>query len=765
MLNRFISLFAPLVTSPFTSRSSLPSLLLVLLFSGLAGTSQAQSQRLLCIGDSIAEGWPSSEPSFRLFLYDQLKARSRAFRYVGDRVGNYGGSGNSSPITTWPASGWPSSAQRHACVSGIFASDYANNGKVASVMGSIGSANYPDIALIHLGHNDMGHFANATTTKNYLGTIIDQLRAYNPNMKILLAKVIPAGNSWSGSNYPLVSQLNAQIPGLVASKNTAASPVLLVDQNAGFSITDLLYRSTYEPLDNFGLNPDNVHPTHAGQAEMARRWMKILDAQLSPPSVTITSPANGTSATIGGTISVQVTGAAPRGLQRIRLFANGVFVGSQTTANPTFTVSVSSAEPIVLSAHILDNDGQDATSAPVVMNTGSSALSTALSGIRAWYRSDSRVETVSGGILRWGDLSGNDFHMYQRNPSDRPTLAANRFLDKPGVMFSDSPGQFLTAWDGMPVNSDYTKVVVCKIHDYAPVNNLLSAGTSPNGAHALWYGSSTTPEMYRFGSNSDSSVSYGTSSIPTPLNQTECIINTYSAASNTERIFQDNVLGGSATAYRDNSEASMQMGGYDSLNYLDGEIAEVIIYNRVLSTAERAAITQYLDDRYKSLPNQPPVFTATTGLQVHPGDTVSLPITATDPDAGQSLTYSITSGAPTGATINPSTGVFNWNVPAGELPGAAYTVALSVADNGSPSLSDSETLGINVVLLPCFTDVVITNGMEMVFWSGINGRVYDLDGSTNLVTPVWSPLGPVTNPVPITRPAGMMPFDLYRLRP
>jgi PKD repeat protein len=71
---------------------------------------------------------------------------------------------------------------------------------------------------------------------------------------------------------------------------------------------------------------------------------------------------------------------------------------------------------------------------------------------------------------------------------------------------------------------------------------------------------------------------------------------------------------------------------------------------------------------------------------------VTFTATATDPDVGQTLTFSLGPGAPAGATIHPTTGAFSW------LPttGGSFPVTVIVTDNGSPPLSDSETIQISI---------------------------------------------------------------------
>lgn len=65
--------------------------------------------------------------------------------------------------------------------------------------------------------------------------------------------------------------------------------------------------------------------------------------------------------------------------------------------------------------------------------------------------------------------------------------------------------------------------------------------------------------------------------------------------------------------------------------------------------------------------------------------------TATDPDKGQTLTYSLI-GAPSGAKINATTGVFTWT----PTTAGSYSFKVRVKDNGTPSLYDEEKITVTV---------------------------------------------------------------------
>ncbi len=96
-----------------------------------------------------------------------------------------------------------------------------------------------------------------------------------------------------------------------------------------------------------------------------------------------------------------------------------------------------------------------------------------------------------------------------------------------------------------------------------------------------------------------------------------------------------------------------------------------------------------------SRPNFTPIADQTTDEQV----LLSLSVTGSDPDAGQSLTY-VLLDPPGGATIHGNTGLFSWTP--GEAQGPATNViAVQITDNGAPSLSATQqfTVVVNEVNL------------------------------------------------------------------
>jgi hypothetical protein len=74
------------------------------------------------------------------------------------------------------------------------------------------------------------------------------------------------------------------------------------------------------------------------------------------------------------------------------------------------------------------------------------------------------------------------------------------------------------------------------------------------------------------------------------------------------------------------------------------------------------------------------------------GTTLTFQVSASDPDAGQQLTYFLDGDVPDGATIDPTTGVFSWTPTMQETH--AYNMTIGVADDGSAPLDSTEQVSV-----------------------------------------------------------------------
>lgn len=143
---------------------------------------------------------------------------------------------------------------------------------------------------------------------------------------------------------------------------------------------------------------------------------------------------------------------------------------------------------------------------------------------------------------------------------------------------------------------------------------------------------------------------------------------------------------------------------------------------------------------YIVLSNSPPVLAPIANQSVHPGMTLVITNSATDPDASQSLSYSLDPGAPPAATINSASGIFSWT-PDSTYASTTNGITVRVTDNGVPPLSDAQSFTVTAVPL-AFKPVSLSNDVLTISWGSISGVTYRVQYTTNLGGTNWTTLPP-----------------------
>ncbi len=203
------------------------------------GSITTAELRVMPLGDSITQN-RAGKASYRYYLYKAMIASGLNANFVGTQQSNYGGLPKFLDFDLDHQGFW----------------GWRTDQILASILGWA-LYTQPDYVLIHLGTNDMFQGQSRSSTINELRQIIYNVRAANSRVKIVLAQLIP-----SDRNNGSISALNGDIAGLAAEMNTYASPVLLVNQNAGFSVG----ADTY----------DGIHPNDSGDQKMSNVWFAGL---------------------------------------------------------------------------------------------------------------------------------------------------------------------------------------------------------------------------------------------------------------------------------------------------------------------------------------------------------------------------------------------------------------------------------------------------------------------------------------------------------
>jgi len=138
--------------------------------------------------------------------------------------------------------------------------------------------------------------------------------------------------------------------------------------------------------------------------------------------------------------------------------------------------------------------------------------------------------------------------------------------------------------------------------------------------------------------------------------------------------------------------------------------------------------------------NSPPQISFPGSWRIHAGSSVTFTATATDPDLpAQSMTFTIDSGAPLAAHIDPATGAFTWEPTDADV--GTNTMTLRVTDDGGPALSAS---GLLTVIVDAALTIVITHDGEIVSitFNTVPDRSYRVDYKEDL-SGGWIQLGDV----------------------
>jgi lysophospholipase L1-like esterase len=198
--------------------------------------------KVMALGDSIT----GSPGCWRALLWQMLPAARVDF------VGTLPGQGCGFP--------YDGENEGHG---GYLATNVANQNLLVDWL----AATHPDVVMMHFGTNDVWSNLAPDTILAAFTTLVGQMRASNPHMKILVAQILPMKPSNCADCGQRVITFNATIPAWAKSLTTAASPITVVDQWTGFN----------DDTDTY----DGVHPNDAGNQKIATRWYPSVSAAIS----------------------------------------------------------------------------------------------------------------------------------------------------------------------------------------------------------------------------------------------------------------------------------------------------------------------------------------------------------------------------------------------------------------------------------------------------------------------------------------------------
>lgn len=369
------------------------------------------------------------------------------------------------------------------------------------------------------------------------------------------------------------------------------------------------------------------------------------------------------------------------------------------------------------------------------------------SGLVLDLRADVAVVADSNGnVSAWLDQSPAANTATQSNLANEPQLSQGQINGLPALNFNGS--NMLT----LPQN-------VMQAATAGQIIAVVKVGSNPNNFSMLWnFGTGYGTSYY----NTLHFDDFGTGDASAVVVETQAQLSQY--------FVYDTAIGDSGTStYRYNGtplwtrtgltigfQPDPDIGGYGNGSFV-GQIAEILVFNRVLTATEQASIYSYLAGKY-ALPSMAanlavPAITSSSNPSAETGVAFSYQVTATNSPTSYSAT-----GLPPGLSIDTSAGVIS-GVPTGTGFFQAVVTATNSSGNGSSPINFTINAGPPTFAVP-LTD------------SGQSGQSYTYDivasnspssySSDNL--PSWLSLdtagGVITGTLPTVTAATVYSIDI-----
>ncbi|MDI1248811.1 MAG: hypothetical protein PSV13_08110 [Lacunisphaera sp.] len=346
------------------------------------------------------------------------------------------------------------------------------------------------------------------------------------------------------------------------------------------------------------------HALSAAERETASRYLNQRHAFVpAPPPAPTTLAATAISGTQVSLSWQSALSAVATVFTIERKSGNGSFAViaevSNTRSHLDATAAPDTAYVYRVKARNLAGES-DYSNEAMVTTRAAGAPAMALTGIRLWLKADTLIEGAA--VANWRDQSGqgNDAFVTAGNPTRIPFMVAGALNGRPAVRF-DGYDDYLNLPNFMATATAGEVFVVLQ---------LASPWPGPE-TRALWYfGSGYNSYPHSSGNITESFGSTVTYNGPPPVQDLtqRHIYNVTAQAGTWTSGFNGQVYRSVASGNVVNFSTAPTLGWAGSTFYgraLNGDIAEIIVYDHVLTEDERDAMGAYLNSRYAILPAAP----------------------------------------------------------------------------------------------------------------------------------------------------------------
>jgi hypothetical protein len=225
-----------------------------------------------------------------------------------------------------------------------------------------------------------------------------------------------------------------------------------------------------------------------------------------------------------------------------------------------------------------------------------------LSGLKMWLKADAGVNKSGNFVAEWVDQAGNAANARQIDPARQPLFIASAVNGKPAVQF-DGSNDFMEFTLPISGLSEMTIIVVNSNKSeldasiYGSYRSSIFWGDQRSTTVSAVYLTPLSPEIqFRFGGT----TAYGKYVRPVKMN-TRWSATTAVKQSGNERLYVNGTqvlsLSGKPPVLSGVPNLGNLGRGFNAVGFV-GQIAEVLVYNRALTDAERLEIDSYLKSKY-----------------------------------------------------------------------------------------------------------------------------------------------------------------------
>ncbi|HTG45669.1 MAG TPA: LamG-like jellyroll fold domain-containing protein, partial [Verrucomicrobiae bacterium] len=224
-------------------------------------------------------------------------------------------------------------------------------------------------------------------------------------------------------------------------------------------------------------------------------------------------------------------------------------------------------------------------------------------GLALWLRADAGVVASGSAVSQWQDQSGHNAHANQSLGASQPSVVANAINGLPVIQF-DGGNDFLTF--DLPVTG-LGGMTVCLVS--ANTGDRTGGATEGENAALFWNESQSWGAIYLSPFQTRVQFRFGTTqagNLPTYVRSSSLGV-AYSRTVSIKNGSTDSLYVNGELAWQESGKLSTITGaqsignlgrGYNNNSFFPGQIAEVLVYSRALSDAERQDVESYLETKY-----------------------------------------------------------------------------------------------------------------------------------------------------------------------